>query len=147
MSSSCSLLTECFHQQLNAGCVGCQSWTYSWVDAHVCQHPDQLHQHILILLQTRCRCRRLAGGRRASPWRWARWVVSALVAVVQLQECVHAALALEELLPSLIDFGCEVPKGEKKSHGKVLWERAWESAVVVNLHLSVISLKPSPRNK
>lgn len=120
MSSSCTVLTKCFHQQLNAGCVGCQSWTYSWVDAHVCQHPDQLHQHILILLHTHCRCGRPAGGRGAFLEGCVRCVVSMLVAVVQAQECVHAAFALKELQPSLIDFGCEVPKGEKKSHDKVL---------------------------
>lgn len=117
-----SLLTECLHQQLNAGCVGGQSWTYSRVDAHVRQHPDQLHQHVLILPHTHRRGRRLAGGRGTFPWGCARWVVSALVAVVQLQERLHAALALKELLPSLVAFGCEVPEGEKKPHDKVLWE-------------------------
>lgn len=77
-----SLLTECLHQQLNAGCVGCQSWTYSRVDAHVRQHPDQLHQHVIILLHTHRRGRRPAGG--IFPRGCVRWVASALVAVVQL---------------------------------------------------------------
>lgn len=103
----CSLLTECFQQQLSAGSVRCQSWAYSRMDAHVCQHADQLHQHVLVLLRARCRRGKLC-------------VVSALVAVVQLQEGVHAALALKELLPSLVKFGSEVHEGEKKSHEEVL---------------------------
>lgn len=119
-------LTECLRQQLNAGCVGCQSWTYSRVDAHVRQHPDQLHQHVLNLLHTHWRRRKLSGGRGTFPWVCVRWVVSALVAVVQLQECVHAALALKELQPSLVAFRCEVPEGEKKAHDKVLWESGGE---------------------
>ncbi len=45
-----------------------------------------------------------------------------LVAVVQLQECLHAAVALKELQPGLVAFGCKVPKGEKKAHDKVLRE-------------------------
>lgn len=102
-----SLLTECFQQQLGAGSVRCQSWAYSWMDAHVCQHADQLHQHVLVLLHARC-------GRGRLP------VTSALVAVVQPQERVRAALAPKELLPSLVEFGGEVHEGEKESHDKVL---------------------------
>ncbi|TNN64449.1 hypothetical protein EYF80_025300 [Liparis tanakae] len=103
-------------------CVGCQSRADSRVDAHVCQHPDQLDQHVLVLLRVPWRGLRLAVGRgtflRLCVWR----VVSPLVGVVQLQEGVHAALALEELPSSLVASGCEVPDGEKKAHNKILWE-------------------------
>lgn len=70
-------LTECFQQQLHAGLAGSQSWTHSRVDAHVGQHPDQLHQHVVVLRRTR------------------RRYASALVAVVQLQEHARAARALK----------------------------------------------------
>lgn len=43
-----------------------------------------------------------------------------LVAVVQPQERGRAAFAPKELQTSVIDFGREVPEGEKKSHDKVL---------------------------
>lgn len=118
------LLTKCLHQLLNAGCVGSQSWTYSWVDAHVGQHPHQLHQHVFLLLHARWGCLRPAEGRGGFLWGWR--AVSVLVRGVQLQERVHAALDLEELQPSLIAFGCEVPEGEEKSHNKVLWESSGE---------------------
>lgn len=111
MSSSCFLLTQCLHQKLNEGRVACQGWTHSRVDAHVRQHPDQLHQHIVILL---CVHGRFAGGRDAC--------LSSLVAVVQSEERVHAALALVELLLGLLAFGREVPEGEKEAHDEVLWE-------------------------
>lgn len=48
MISSCSVLTESLHQKLNAGCLGCQCRTYSRVDAHVRQHQNQLHQHVVL---------------------------------------------------------------------------------------------------
>lgn len=47
-----TLLTQRLHQQLNATGVCCQSWTHSRVDAHVGYHSDQLHQHIILLLQS-----------------------------------------------------------------------------------------------
>lgn len=125
MSSSCFVLTESLHQKLNAGCVGCQCWTYSRVDAHVRQHPNQLHQHIV--LHAHRRSGRFAGRGGPFLWLFVWWHVSSLVAVVKLKECLRAAFTLEELLPSLIAFGCEVPKSEEKAHNKVLWVNSGES--------------------
>lgn len=105
-----ALLTESLHQKLDAGCIVCQSWTYGWMDAHVCQHPNQLHQHVIPQARGR-----LAGRRDV-------FAPSSLVAVVEPQERVRAAAAPEELLPSLGDFSREVPEREEKSHDEVLRE-------------------------
>lgn len=99
-------LTQCFQQQLDAGLAGSQSCTHGWVGAHVGQHPDQLHQHVLVL-HRHGRQRQCSAG-------------SALVALVQLQERARAALALKELPPRGLHFGGEVTEGEKKSHDEVL---------------------------
>lgn len=99
------LLTQCFHQQLDAVAVARQCRAHTPVDGHVGQYPHQFHQHVVGL------CR---GGRRQ--------VASALVGVVEPQQDEHGALALEELLPGLVHLGRQVSQGEEKPHHQVLQE-------------------------
>lgn len=115
-----SELTECLHQKLDAGCVCGHQRTNGRVDAHVRQHPDEFHQHIISLLGAYRRSGRLAG--RTGTFLHG-CVVFSLVVVVQPEECVHTAVALEEPQPRLVAFGCEVPKGEEEAHDEVLWMR------------------------
>lgn len=83
--------------------VAGQRRAHTTVDAHVGQHPHQLHQHVV-------GCSR-GGRQRGAP---------ALVGVVDTQQREHGALALEELLPGLVHLGREVPQGEEQSHYQVL---------------------------
>lgn len=85
--------------------VARQGRAHGVVDAHVGQHPDQLHQHVVGL--------RRGGERR---------VATPLVGVVEPQQRERAALALEELLPGLVHLGREVSEGEEESHNQVLQE-------------------------
>lgn len=107
------MLTKRLHQKSNAGCVCGHRWTHGGVDAHIRQHPDQLHQHVVSHLWS--------DGRRGSFLHdCVRWLIFSLVDVVQPEKRAHAAVALKELQPGLIAFGREIPEGEEEAHDEIL---------------------------